>query len=237
MELIKIQESEKGLRTDSITVADVFGKKHYNVLRDIELLQCSQEFSNLNFEATSYKDSQNREKPMFNMTRNGWSMLVMGFTGEKAMVFKEAYIEAFDKMETQLKSQPKLPTSIELAEQYIVAEKARLLLLEQNNLLEAKNTELTPKAQFHDDVSVSEGEFSISDIAKQISVKPNQLREMLRGDKVLRKDNTPIQEYVNNGYFTLRLVSNNNYYGPQTFVTCRGLTFIHRKYATKQQSF
>lgn len=91
--------------TDSLTVAKVFGREHYNVLRDIKNLDCSEEFGALNFEATSYLDEWNREKPKQNMTRNGLTFLVMGYNGEKAARFKEAYIAAFDKMEAYIRSE------------------------------------------------------------------------------------------------------------------------------------
>ena len=65
-------------------VAEVFEKEHYNVIRDIKALDCGTEFNALNFEAISYIDSMNREKPEYLMTRDGFSVLTMGFTGAKA---------------------------------------------------------------------------------------------------------------------------------------------------------
>jgi len=89
--------------TDSLAVAKVFGKEHYNVLRDIKNLACSEEFGALNFEATSYFDEWNRKKPKHNMTRDGFTILAMGYNGKKAVRFKEAYIAAFNQMESQIK--------------------------------------------------------------------------------------------------------------------------------------
>ena len=75
-------------------MAEVFGIPHDEILRRIRNLDCSQEFRLRNFAESSYTNSQNREMPMHEMTRDGFSFLVMGFTGAKAAQFKEAYIEA-----------------------------------------------------------------------------------------------------------------------------------------------
>jgi len=79
-------------------IAKRFGKEHKNVLRDIGNLECSDEFRRLNFELSSYKDSQNKKQPEYLMTKDGFTFLVMGFTGEEAAKFKEKYIAAFNYM-------------------------------------------------------------------------------------------------------------------------------------------
>ncbi|HDU8664004.1 TPA: Rha family transcriptional regulator [Serratia liquefaciens] len=95
--------------TTSMAVTSYFGKRHDNVLRSIDNLECSDNFRALNFEETSISVSQprggNREVQAFNMTKNGFVFLVMGFTGKKAAQFKEAYIAEFDRMEIELASQ------------------------------------------------------------------------------------------------------------------------------------
>lgn len=90
--------------TTSLRVAEIFGKQHKNVLRDIHeiIAQVTDKFSQLNFEPAEYTDAQGKSRPMFQMTRNGFTMLVMGFAGRAAMAFKEAFIERFDVMEAQL---------------------------------------------------------------------------------------------------------------------------------------
>lgn len=66
-------------------VAEVFEKEHKRVMQDIRELDCGEEFGKHHFVLTSYKDSWNREKPEYLMTRLGFSVLTMGFTGAKAM--------------------------------------------------------------------------------------------------------------------------------------------------------
>lgn len=89
--------------TDSVRVAERFGKRHDNVLRSIDKLKCSKKFRLLNFEESSYINEQGKVQRMFNMTKDGFTFLVMGFTGEKAATWKEGFIEAFNWMAQQLK--------------------------------------------------------------------------------------------------------------------------------------
>lgn len=78
------------------------GKNTQEVLRDIRELECSDDFRVGNFAESSYFNSQNKKQPMCVMTRDGFTLLVMGYTGEKAMKFKEAYIRQFNAMEKVL---------------------------------------------------------------------------------------------------------------------------------------
>jgi len=90
--------------TTSMAIAKHFGKRHDNVLRDIKNLECSEEFRLLNFEECLKINvlANNRSEPYFNITRDGFAFLAMGFTGAKAAAWKEAYIGAFNAMEQAL---------------------------------------------------------------------------------------------------------------------------------------
>ena len=87
----------------STQVAEFFGKLHRHVMRDIRSLIDSAPECQSNFGLTSYKDCQGKEQPAYRMDRKGFVLLAMGFTGEQALKFKIAYIDAFDKMEAQLR--------------------------------------------------------------------------------------------------------------------------------------
>lgn len=99
---IKTVNKEEVTVVTSLDVAETFGKEHKRVMQDIRELDCSEEFREHNFVPISYTDSINRKKPMFVMTRDGFTLLAMGYTGEKAMQFKEAYIRQFNAMEKAL---------------------------------------------------------------------------------------------------------------------------------------
>lgn len=90
--------------TDSLTVAETFSKEHARVLRDIRELKCSEDFRVGNFAESTYKNSLGREYPQFIITEQGFSLLVMGYTGNQAMEFKEMYINEFHKMRENIKN-------------------------------------------------------------------------------------------------------------------------------------
>ena len=89
--------------TNSLLVAEKFGKEHKRVMQDIREMGCSALFREHNFVLSSYLSRQNKETPMYVMTKDGFTLLVMSYTGEKAMKFKEDYIAAFNAMEKAIK--------------------------------------------------------------------------------------------------------------------------------------
>ncbi len=102
--LVEIVSERNGVPiTTSRKIAQAFEKEHKNVLRDIESILIDDEFSRLNFELSNYK-SRGKKYPEYILTKNGFTLLVMGYTGEKAMKFKKAYICQFDAMERFIKS-------------------------------------------------------------------------------------------------------------------------------------
>jgi Rha family phage regulatory protein len=98
VEIMKFNREERPVVT-SLDVAETFGKPHDKVMRDIRELGCSEEFNLANFGDISYTDSRNRVYNAKVMTRDGFTLLVMGYTGDLAMKFKEAYIKQFNAME------------------------------------------------------------------------------------------------------------------------------------------
>lgn len=97
MNLVKFNGLE--VRTTSKIVADVFGKAHRKVCRDIEKLECSEEFHKANFGRSEYTTDRGKTYKCYTITRDGFSFLCMGFTGSKAAKWKESYINAFNSME------------------------------------------------------------------------------------------------------------------------------------------
>lgn len=98
--------------TTSRAVAEQFGKNHKEVLRAIDNLLTDlnaqddtniKEFTERNFALSDYRDSTGRELPEYLLTRDGFTLLAMGFTGAKALTFKVAYINAFNRMEQLIK--------------------------------------------------------------------------------------------------------------------------------------
>lgn len=117
-EVVQVAPTEKELSlvavenehavTTSMRVAEVFGKEHYNVMKAIKSLDCSEEFRAVNFNVSKI-DYQNgnikKQLPMYYITRDGFMFLVMGFTGKTAAKWKEAYIKAFNEMEAKIRAE------------------------------------------------------------------------------------------------------------------------------------
>ncbi|MCB1809000.1 MAG: Rha family transcriptional regulator, partial [Candidatus Competibacteraceae bacterium] len=127
-----IQIADDTLKTTSLKVAEAFGKLHKNVISKIESLDCSEEFTELNFKPSEYMDSTGRKLPAYEMTKDGFVFLVMGFTGKKAAQVKEAYINAFNWMARQIQQvatspSPKLTADQLRALQEAVQARANLL--------------------------------------------------------------------------------------------------------------
>lgn len=110
--LVEISK-DKQVITTSLRVAEVFGKRHDNILRQINSLIGSlreqQDFSPLKneeakFAVANYKDEQGKLRKQYIITRDGFTLLAMGFTGSKALKFKLQYIQAFNAMEAKLKT-------------------------------------------------------------------------------------------------------------------------------------
>lgn len=97
---VKFDIVDNKIFTTSKSIADVFEKNHQHILEKIKgLLQ--DEFSWSNFRHISIDDNYGRKQPAYELTRDGFSLLVMGFTGAKAYDFKVKFIEAFNQLERQ----------------------------------------------------------------------------------------------------------------------------------------
>ncbi|EAK4157447.1 phage antirepressor Ant [Campylobacter coli] len=88
---------------NSLQIAEVFEKDHSNVLKAIDKLP-NDEFKSSNFKYDSYFDKKSEQRRMINLTRDAFSLLVMGFTGEKAYKWKILFIKAFNEMEKRLRN-------------------------------------------------------------------------------------------------------------------------------------
>ncbi len=104
--LINVSEKGDVPMTTSLKVAEIFGKMHKNVLQAIDNLDCSKEFKERNFQPCVYEAKSGfgyRKFRMYRLTRDGFVLLTMGFTGAKAAQFKQWYIAEFNRMEQQLR--------------------------------------------------------------------------------------------------------------------------------------
>ena len=102
-DLVRINSNQ--VVTDSRSVAEHFEKQHKNVIQTIENLKAENSALRKMFYETTYKvDGNNKSYKMYLMNRDGFSLLVMGFTGAKALEWKLKYINAFNEMEKTIKT-------------------------------------------------------------------------------------------------------------------------------------
>lgn len=216
-ELVFKGESNQVL-TNSLLVAEKFGKEHNKVIRDIQNLSCSDEFRAANFGVSSYISLQNKELPMYVMTKDGFSFLVMGYTGVKAGMFKEEYIKAFNKMEETIKNGGfNVPKSFR--EALLLAAEQQEVIENQQKQIEEKNAKIEadkPKVLFSEAVSASNKSILVRELAKIITqngyqIGEKQLYERLRKAGYLCSSgesyNQPTQTYMNMGLFHLKKTS------------------------------
>ena len=251
-------EKDGRVLVSSVDVAENFEKRHKVVTRAIEnIIKSNKDFTEHNFVPSEYEDSSGRMLPAYLMTRDGFTLLVMGFTGYKAMEWKVKYIKAFNAMEARLAeraaSRTPLPTPVpdmpaipqSFAEALQLAadlEKERATLAAHNQVLEEAIAHqsktiarTTPKAEAWDEVCKAEGTHSVGEVAKVFGYQPNKLFEILREEKIFYKRdryNYPMQDYLNNKSFTMiyipKVIHGQSVNVPQIRVTSKGLETIRR---------
>lgn len=193
--------------TNSKLVAEVFGKEHRNVVRDIKNLIKGGVLKNEQtpmFEETTYINEQNKQSyPMFIMNQDGFTLLAMGFNGKKAMEFKLKYIEAFNAMKRQIEqSKPSVPQNyLEALKSLVKAEEEKqqlalenkkqqeqILTISKENLeLGNKITEMLPKVSYYDQILQSTATMTVTQIAQDYGMSAMKLNKKLEAMKIQHK--------------------------------------------------
>lgn len=188
---IKITTSNGELVVSSRQVAENFGKEHSKVIRSIEGIANFGDTQGM-FHKVSYVNEQNgQEYKEYLMNRDGFSLLVMGFTGKEAMEWKIKYINAFNEMEKKL-SKPQLTLTEQMAQGLLAAQQLLEEKSKQVAHLAMTIEEQKPKVLFADAVSASKTSILIGDLAKLIrqngvEVGQKRLFEWLRNNGWLMK--------------------------------------------------
>lgn len=147
--------------TTSHKVAEAFGKRHTHVLEKITKLDCSAEFTSANFSAHVQDivigNGAKRESKYYEMTKDGFMFLVMGFTGKEAARVKESYINVFNQMADLLVQQQQInlqPNLVDLAERMTIPEMARLTQMDRMTITQflAQNYQLKAQHSLTEDV-------------------------------------------------------------------------------------
>lgn len=235
MKNILVVESSKGNPvTSSLIVAETFEKDHKNVIQAIENLMAEKSAAKF-FYKTTYQN-RGKDYPMYIMTRDGFSLLAMGFTGEKALKFKLSFIDSFNNMELKLRniSTPSIPQSFS---------EALLLASNQAKEIEQKDKQLAiqaPIVDFANRVIDNDNMVDVGQAAKllKLSFGRNKFFNELRTKGVFFKNrNEPKQQYIESGYFELKakeITPNNSpsFSVPKILVTQKGLFWLSKMYGS-----
>lgn len=228
--------------TTSLIVAQVFGKEHGKVCRDIESLSCSKMFRDANFGCSLYlRDLPNggsKQERFYEITKDGFSFLVMGYTGEKAGQFKETFIFEFNKRESLLKSDDYiLARSQDILQKRLQSATQQIQMLEgTNELLQEENKALTPKADYTDKVLQSTSTFTLTQAAHALGMRSvHVLTKLLREKKILFYQSgqwQPTAKVADKGYFKPRTSHHTKSDGTMgttisTVVTEKGREYLH----------
>ena len=215
-ELVVINTSTGVPTTTSLKVAEVFEREHRDILRAISNLECSNEFVVRNFAQNQRLDRFNRSHPYYEITKDGFTFLAMGFTGAKAAQFKEQYIAAFNEMERRL-SHPVQPKELSRLELLTMALEAEQKLIEQKPMVES----------FHHYMDSGKG-MSLRDAANKFGLMPNKFNELLRSQDYLTAKNEPTFKSRKQGYFKSIITTNrtNNFTTQQTLILPDGIEWI-----------
>ncbi|MEC1583277.1 phage regulatory protein/antirepressor Ant [Bacillus subtilis] len=227
--------------TDSLTVAEVFGKRHADVIKSIETLNCSKEFTERNFSLSDYQDATGRTLKKYLIKRDGLTFLVFGYTGAKAAIFKEKYIAEFNRMEAELQ---KMTQPSYMIEDPVSRAKRWISEQEERQQLEQTLKIQEPLVNFAQSCMASERSMLVRELAKLackkgIVIGEKRLFQKLREWKMIMANrNEPYQEYIERGYFEIAQGVRDVNGTPKSWLTMRitpkGQAFIINK--LKQQA-
>lgn len=224
---------------NSRVVAKHFGKRHDNVLRDIDVLAHSSDLRDVDIAWFSEKMEKHptvtdRVDRSFNISKDGFTLLAMGWTGAKALRFKIAYIAAFNEMEAALRSAPTPvanlndPHTLRAA---LLGYTERVILLEgENAALGAKVERLAPKADAHDLLAAKIGEAGLMETSRALTGRAMALIEWMKDNKWIYRSNytgpwLPYADKLVAGYLVVRERAEKHREDrshPQTMVTPKG---------------
>lgn len=188
-ELVFIKENKAV--TDSLTVAEMFGKRHDAVLRDIrtQMEYSGHDFSLRNFVETQYQNEQNKQfYPKFDLTEDAFILVCMSYNTKEAVQMKIKFIQEFKRIKEQLQSHFQVPTTFAEALRLAADQQEKIQMLE---LEDTKNKqiigELQPKATYYDTILNSPSLIFTTVIAKDYGRTAASLNELLHSLKIQYK--------------------------------------------------
>lgn len=222
---------------NSRDVADCFGKRHDNVLRDVRnVLGETAGWGLLNFEETPYVDPQNGQTyKTFSMTKNGFTYLVQGYTGPKAAAFKIAYIDRFDTMESALKSRspalPDLSDPVVLVQLLTEHASKRIEAEKRADAAERAVEAAKPKTEFYDHFANADGLYGLQNAGRVLKQGPNKFISFLKRGYMFYQGGEllPKAQYRDAGLFEVKSTLVDDKARLRSYITPRGLQYFAKK--------
>mgnify|MGYP004629953279 CR=1 FL=1 len=179
-ELVKISNDGQ-MVVSSKDIAEHFEKEHKNVIQSVENLVAENSAAKSMFFKATF-DNRGKQYPMYLMNRDGFSLLVMGFTGKSALEWKIKYIEAFNQMEAELKKkQLAIPADYPAALRALAdAEEARLALLAENEQQRQAIADFEPIKHYVDTILESPSTLTTTQIAADYDLSAQRLNKILK---------------------------------------------------------
>lgn len=255
-----VYENDKGIFCDSLMIAEKFEKRHADVLRDIDNLLKSLKVSLSNFAVRNSEllfiesDYLNRGKTYkkYEMNRHAFSLLVMGFTGSKALHWQIKFNNAFYQMETKIKElAPKLPqTKLEWIEFSLIQEKENIQLQIENKQKDEKIENDKPKVDYMEHVFFkADDNKNILDDKKEAltvgatanifydeykyKIGQNYLFKFIRFLEHFQKNNynRPYQIYLDKGFYLVQenYIESKGKFIPQPLITKKGRVYLFKQ--------
>jgi len=188
----EIEVSQFKETMSSREIAEITGKEHSHVMRDIRLL-IVQGVDESNFGLVDYCDSKGEKRPMYQLTKKGCLILASGYNA----MLREKIINRWEQLEIEHRNKFPIPQTYSEA-LMLAANQAKQIEVQTKQLKEQK-----PKVEFFDQVTDSKDAVDMASCAKTLNmgIGRNRLFEFLRTRSILDRHNLPYQRYIDLGYF------------------------------------
>lgn len=244
-EKFAVENIQKGLFIDSKEVAEMVGRNHADVLRDIRKvighLSNESKIALVDyFLESTYQDSKGETRNCYQLTKKGCELFATRMTGSKGTQFAVTYIEKFNEMEEQLKPKIVAPSymidnPIERAKMWIVEQEEKIML---ENEIAQKNEKIDlmlPKEEAYDTFIDGSNAQTLNEVAKTLNIGEQTLFNILKSKNILfyqGRSLVPYQRYIDNGNFIVKqksvLRSGKNINYAQTLVTAKGVKSLSK---------
>jgi len=220
---------------DSREVAEMVGKEHSKLLRDIRTYVNYLDEAKIGlvdfFINSTYQDAKGEQRPGFLLTKQGCEMVANKLTGKKGTLFTAKYVIKFNEMEAQQTPDSYMIVDpIARAKQWIEEQQQTQLLIEKNAVQEQLIAEYEPKITYLDEILNSKNTMAITQIAADYGMSGQELNKILWNHEVQRKVGGQwvlYKKHMNNGFTKSKTYTNDTGAYPQTKWTQKGRIFIH----------